>query len=167
LIWQVFEGVETMLKKLEYYYNEDGEKIDITDEKIYWDTLKNQFRHKFKCGDCGKDLGCRCYDTLESALKGVEEDLVCEECGIDFALSNLCTSEIIDYSIDKERREKVFALMKELYGTVDLDDLDDDADEKIREYAISLMTEDEKRDEWYETLEGYAEGEACNLRNIL
>ena len=156
-----------MLKKLEYYYNEDGEKIDITDEKIYWDTLKNQFRHKFKCGDCGKDLGCRCYDTLESALKGVEEDLVCEECGIDFALSNLCTSEIIDYSIDKERREKVFALMKELYGTVDLDDLDDDADEKIREYAISLMTEDEKRDEWYETLEGYAEGEACNLRNIL
>ena len=59
-----------MLKKLEYYYNEDGEKIDITDEKIYWDTQKNQFRHKFKCGDCKKDLGCMCYDTLESALKG-------------------------------------------------------------------------------------------------
>ncbi len=153
-----------MLKKIEYYYDkEDHEKIDIEDEKIYWDTQKNQFRHKSKCGDCGKDLGCRCYDTLKSALKGIDDGLVCDKCGIGFALSNLCTSEIIDYSIDKGRREMVFALMKENYDTVDLDDLDEDAEKKIREYAISLMTDDEKRDEWYETLDGYAEGEACNL----
>ena len=153
-----------MLKKLEFYYDvDDHEKINISDEKIYWDTQKKQFRHKFKCRDCGKGLGCRCYDTLESALREVNDGLVCEKCGINFALSNLCTSEIIDYSIDEERRKNVIAFMIKRYNTADLDDLEDDAKEKVREYAISLMTEDEKRDEWYETLDGYAEGEGCNL----
>lgn len=151
-----------MLKKIEFYWRE-GEQIDISDEKIYWDTLKNQFRHKFKCADCGEDLGCRCYDTLESALQGVDDGLVCEKCGIDFALSNLCTSEIIDYSLDDERRKNVTAFMMKNYNTIDLDELEEDAEERVREYALSLMTEDEKRDEWYESLDGYAEGESCNI----
>jgi len=44
-----------MLKKLDFYYDkEDHEQIDISDEKIYWDTQKNQFRHKFECCESGK-----------------------------------------------------------------------------------------------------------------
>ena len=72
--------IKTMLKKLEYYYNEDGEKIDITDEKIYWDTQKNQFRHKFKCGDCGKSLGCYCFGHLDGIIEAVEYGYRCNKC---------------------------------------------------------------------------------------
>ena len=76
-----------MLKKIECYWNEDGEKVDITDDKIYWDG--KEFRHKFNCCKCDTLIGCRCYDTLESALKGVEEEIVCDTCGIDSALNEL------------------------------------------------------------------------------
>jgi len=71
-----------MLKKLEFYYNEDNEKIDISDEKIYWDTIENVFRHKFDCKDCGKHLGCHCFGHLYSIIEAIECGYQCNKCFI-------------------------------------------------------------------------------------
>jgi len=169
-----------MLKKLTEYYNEDGEKIDITDEKIYWDAQNNQFRHKFKCFECNKPLGCMCYDTLLSALTDVEDGLICEDCGISNALNEASANDLI-YKFDEERMKKVYSfvdsLMREtrikayteetgiekLEWSDKLEIISDGDEEKLKDFIISLMTDAEKMDEWYNTCDVYSEGESCNI----
>lgn len=163
------------------YYTEDGEPVNIEDEKIYWDTQKNQFRHKFECCECKEPLGCRCYDTLLSALTGVEEGIICESCGMSEALGNLFISDILDI-FDEHRIKQVNEYLATLITEEDIKKYMEDAEvtrldgidnmeiiegtEKediLREFVISLMTKEEKMDEFYEGCDGYAEGESCNI----
>jgi hypothetical protein len=172
-----------MLKKLIRYYTEDGEPINIEYEKIYWDTKKNQFRHKFECCECKAPLGCRCYDTLLSALTGVEEGMICESCGITEALDNVSPFDLMDI-LDEPRLKRVNEFIQTLVtkemilkymeveefsfdelGSGDIQELIEwnDGYEKLRDFIISLMTEEEQMAEFYETCDGIAEGESCNI----
>jgi len=159
-----------MLKKLEYYYNEDGEKIDITDEKIYWDTQKNQFRHKFECFECGKPVNCMCYDELEETLMCIEEGMICTNCGFDRAIDGDTVYDLYKL-LDTERRATIAKLAISLLSTdeqveiletivvnknngFDYDDLldmiEDERIDHIREEIINLLTDDEKLNHFYE-----------------
>jgi hypothetical protein len=71
-----------MLKKIEHYYDDEGEQIDISDLKIYWNTVENVFLHKFNCGDCGKPLGCSCFRYLNDAIEAIEYGYQCNKCFI-------------------------------------------------------------------------------------
>ena len=170
-----------MLKKLTHYYNEDGEPVNIEDDKIYWDTQKNQFRHKFLCSDCKTSLECRCYDELLEALIGVEDGLVCRECGISEALNELSISDLMD-ELNSERLEKVNEFMIGLLTQEELKNIargvirenldgneifeiidESDRSDELRDYIISLLTDDEKNDIYYNSLDNWANGEACNI----
>jgi len=72
-----------MLKKIEYYYDsDDHEKIDISDMKIYWDTIERVFRHKFDCEYCGKPLSCYCFRHLNYTMEAIEYGYKCNKCHI-------------------------------------------------------------------------------------
>lgn len=169
-----------MLKKLESYYDEDHEQIDISDEKIYWDTQKNQFRHKFECEDCGKFISCFCFDELHSALSQIHEGMTCEECSIKYAVHDMTIDELLG-EMDTERGSKAIEFMESLLKKEDvekyieetgdsrlelsekLEIIDEAGDEqKLKDFVVSLLTEDEKQRLMIELCD-FAEGEACNL----
>jgi hypothetical protein len=175
--------VKKVLKKLTHYYNEDGDPVNITDEKIYWDTKNNQFRHKFECCECKNPMGCRCYETLLQALNGVEEGIICEECGISEALNNVSPFDLMDV-LDDPRLKQVNEFIQTLVtkemileymegeelgfdelGSCDIQEIIgwDDSYEKLRDFIISIMTQEEKRDEFYEGCDGLVEGESCDI----
>jgi hypothetical protein len=172
-----------MLKKIEFYYDEDHEIIDIEDEKIYWDTNLKQFRHKFNCCECNIPMGCRCYDELHSALNGVEDGIICDSCGISQALNDASPFDLMDI-LDRERIQKVDTFIQTIVtkekilkytegedlnfdklGFGDIQEIIgwDDEYDKLKDFIVNLMTEDEKRNEFYETCDGYLEGESCNI----
>lgn len=169
-----------MLKKLEFYYDK-GEKVDIEDEKIYWDTIRNQFRHKFNCCDCGKPLDCMCYDSLWSTRTEVDEGMICEECGIKRTIEELSVSDLL-YELDDERTKNVNEFIdslitekeakefKEENGGENLEygdkiEIIEEHDKEctLKDFVISLLTKDEKWDMWVNTCDGYPEGEVCNI----
>lgn len=170
-----------MLKKLEIMYDEDGDPEDIEDKKIYWDTTKNQFRHKFECCECETPMECRCYDSLSEALSGIEDGMICEKCGMAQALSEVGVDDLI-YRFDEVRTAQVDKYLDSLITEdeileykieTDAEDIErankfeiiegDEREGKLKDFVISLMTEDEKRDEFYETCDEWAEGESCNI----
>ncbi len=170
-----------MIKKLEFYYTEDGEQINIEDEKIYWDTIKNQFRHKFNCCECGKPLECMCYVSLTSALSGVDDGLVCPDCGESDALNEMSIDDLL-YDIGDERRSQINIFVDSLISEEmkiefisetggeklewsDKMEIIEEGDEEdaLKDFIISLLTKEEKWDMWVNTCDGYPEGEACNL----
>ena len=171
-----------MLKRIEFYYNEDHGKVNIEDDKIYWDTHKNQFRHLFKCCDCGKELQCMCYDSLESALRGVDDGLTCEECGIVYILNDTSIEDLL-YDLDDVRKEKAYKFLETLItrkeveefseetgcNTLDKSDMmeiveNGDKEDILKNFIIiGLLTDEEKRDMWFDSCDEWPEGEACNL----
>jgi len=177
-----------MLKKLEFYYDEDHEKIDISDEKIYWDTQKNQFRHKFNCDECDKPLGCMCYDMLSSAIAGVNDGMLCDDCWFDYVSQDYTINELIG-ELDTKRIKKVYEYVESVIITedeikeyieeteaeenqekceIDIDDkieiIDSgDKSDDLRTFVVGLLTKSEKMDICYNCADGCVEGEACNL----
>lgn len=169
-----------MLKKLEFYYDE-GEKVDIEDEKIYWDTIRNQFRHKFNCCDCGKPLDCMCYDSLTSALTGVNDGLVCDDCGIKYAIEEMSVDDLL-YELDDERKKKVDTFLETLVTedeikefkaetgckTLSCSDMreiieEGDKEDTLKDFVIGLLSKEEKWEMWSDICDGYPEGESCNI----
>ena len=172
-----------MLQKVKKYYDEDGELIDIEDSKIYWDTCKNVFRHRFICSDCGKVVMCMCYESLGSAIRDVEEGCDCEACSIASVLRCLNTFDIVDI-FDTGRVNRVRNYINEIttenaiteyfngemfnwagMSNWDLQELIawDENEDKVKDFVVALMTEEEKRNEYYEACECYTDGEICNL----
>jgi len=74
--------------------------IRITDEKnLFYDSVNRVYRVRMHCPNCGKDSGCRCFDTLGKA-EGFIDD------GIPFVCSSKCS-------------------LKSLVGDVGVDDIGD------------------------------------------
>jgi len=172
-----------MLQKVKKYYDEDGELTDIEDSKIYWDTCKNVFRHRFICSDCGKVVMCMCYKSLDSAIRDVEVDYGCEACSVANAMRGLDAFDILDI-FEAERVSKVRSYIQKItteraiskylegedFSWSDLSNWDlqeligwDENEDKVKDFVVALMTEEEKRNEYYEACECYADGEICNL----
>ena len=172
-----------MLQKIKEFYDEDGELTDIEDEKIYWDTNKNVFRHRFICCDCGKVVMCMCYESLDSAIRDVEVGYDCEACSVANVIRGLDAFDILDI-FEAERVSKVKSYIQEIttesaiskyfegeeFSWSDLSNWDlqeligwDENDDKLKEFVVALMTEEEKKNEYYEACEGYAEGEICSI----
>ena len=170
-----------MLKKIDYYYDEDGERIDIEDEKIYWDTNMNQFRHKFTCCECGKPIGCRCYEELGNALTGIEEGIICDACGVALALEDVDVSDLMD-CLDEDRNKQVQDFVESLLTEKEIDDFivengnknidwdekleivgDAGKDSKLKEFVVGLMTDEEKFENYDESCCEYPKGDACEI----
>lgn len=53
---------------------------DISEHKIYYDSAEGNYRRKLQC-ECGADLGCFCFGSLEGAIESVDCTLViCDRC---------------------------------------------------------------------------------------
>lgn len=169
-----------MLKKLDFYYDEDNEKTDISDENIYWDTVKNQFRHKFDCDDCGKFIGCFCFNELSTAISQISNGMTCDNCSIKYAVDDMTIDELIG-EMDSERGLKVIEFAETLLKKEDVDKyieetgcnrlelcdkleiIDEAGDEqKLKDFVVGLLTDDEKQMIMIESCD-FAEGDACNI----
>ena len=67
------------LIKIKYEVYEPGESNPIDDLDIYYDSSKGVYKHKFVC-ECGEDIGCFCFDSIESAIDDVETNMMCSSC---------------------------------------------------------------------------------------
>jgi hypothetical protein len=169
-----------MLEKVKTSVN-DGKEINIEQMKIYWDTETKQYRHKFNCCNCKEPHGCRCYETLDEAIEGVDNGIICEECGISEALSNVEISDLIDI-LDEPRQKHVNEFLKTLVTAEEIKTYMDEAEitdlsdvdyielieevgkeQELREYVESQLTREEKIDEWVNSSDCYAEGEQCDI----
>lgn len=169
-----------MLKKLDYYYDEYHDKIYISNDKIYWDTVKNQFRHKFECGDCGEPLGCYCFDELAVAIYQVGEGITCENCCISYIVDVMSIDELMS-EMDSDRQEKIIAFAESLITKEDIEKFieesgcsglefcdkleiieESDNENKLKDFVVNLLTDDEKRAIMIDTCD-FAEGESCNF----
>ena len=45
---------------------------------MYYDSELNQYKVPMKCTECGDDVGCMCYDTLDDAAFN-EDSLICNK----------------------------------------------------------------------------------------
>ena len=104
---------------------EPGLTFDITEHKIYYDSVEGNFRRKLQC-ECGADLACFCFGSLEGALRSVDCDLViCDRCYLkemdgqdaDYMQSimgDLCPGKTVDQMNDFEV-ERVMGFAREQY----------------------------------------------------
>ncbi len=100
--------------------------FDITEHKIYYDSVEGNFRRKLQCG-CGADLACFCFGSLEGALESVDCDLViCDRCYLkemdgqdaDYMQSimgDLCPGKTVDQMNDFEV-ERVMRFAREQHN---------------------------------------------------
>ena len=177
-----------MLKKIKFYWNDDGEKVNISNLKIYWDTIKKQFRRKFCCAECEKFINCYCYDDLYSVLSDIKDGMLCDDCSIDLAFDELSIFDIVDM-LDDERfievqiyektlvtKEEIKQYLEdcEIYNVKNIEDIKDldyyeiiseytDKINMLRDYVLNLLSYDEKREYVIDTSYEYCYGEACNL----
>lgn len=85
--------------------------FDIAKHKIYYDSVEGNFRRKLQC-ECGADLGCFCFGSLEGALESIDCDLViCDRCYlkdpdtqeadlIQTAMQGVCPNKTVDQMND-------------------------------------------------------------------
>lgn len=79
--------------RLNRWYNPGDDRedyYDLSEYQVYWDSITKQYKAKFNCANCWKDLGWYCYnvyqtgDMIHELLEGVD----CVECfendNIDF-----------------------------------------------------------------------------------
>lgn len=71
--------------RLKRWYNlgDDREDYyDLSEYQVYWDSITKQYKAKFNCASCWKDLGWFCYDT-DSGLDIIYElmdGMLCAKC---------------------------------------------------------------------------------------
>ena len=76
------------LIKIQYEVCGQGESNPIGDLDIYYDSDKGVYKHKFVCG-CGEDVGCFCFESIETAINDVETGIVCSDCYNRECLKNI------------------------------------------------------------------------------
>ena len=87
--------------------------IDIAFMKIYFDTVKQKYKHRFHCNDCKEPLYCVCYDSLEEAVNDNDQGMWCDRCTLKDAMLEdddmvLDVLELIAESDDPERLDQIF-----------------------------------------------------------
>jgi len=85
------------------YDPDTKEYYDIADLKIYYDSISGQYKHKFHCSECDKEVGCFCFDDIDSAVYTIEwEGINCEKCGVALSIADyLFEDEGMQDIIDK------------------------------------------------------------------
>ena len=92
---------------------EPGLTFDITEHKIYYDSVEGNFRRKLQC-ECGTDLGCFCFGSLEGALESVDGDVaICPRCwlkdpesgAVEDIMAELYPDKTVDQMNDIEIKE--------------------------------------------------------------
>lgn len=101
------------LVKMRYFLNPlDEEFENIEDLSIYYDSISGQFKHKYKC-ECGKTIGCYCYDSLSDAWSDVIEGMQCAECSVyDFVIETVYEDENLRELIDNIEHTNLNILFK-------------------------------------------------------
>ncbi len=61
---------------------EPGYVLDIKNYNIYYNSVDGTYRRQLSC-ECGKNLGCFCFDNLEQALDSVRNCVVCNRCYVN------------------------------------------------------------------------------------
>jgi len=88
----------------------EKEYLDISDEKIYYDSISGQYKHKFVCG-CGKEIGCFCFDSIDDAVSGTDIGMTCEDCSIsDFLGECLFEDEHLQKLIDTCENTRLYMI---------------------------------------------------------
>jgi hypothetical protein len=177
-----------MLTKISTCFAE-GETFDISNLNIYWDLRTKQFRHLFFCDECGVKVGCFCYEHLDVAIDDVESGCLCDECGTKALLYEMDVDEIIEGYFSEDKYSQVITYGKnlaaglldetlEVYGVsreeiqsgnIDWDLITEmlvDCNEyqKLKDFTVSLMTEDEKQSMYMDSFDYYdAKGFLCDL----
>ena len=71
--------------RIKRWYNlgDDREDyIDLSEYHVYWDSITKQYKAKFHCTGCWKDLGWYCYDS-DCGMQMIHElmdGMLCVEC---------------------------------------------------------------------------------------
>jgi len=148
----------------------DGERVDISDLKIFWDYRTQQFRHMMYCSTCNDKVGCICYDTLLDAVTDVEEGCRCETCCIVDALCDVSIEEMLNVIEDNDKLTTIVELATSLIGidkvsykSTTLRELvqmviDSGQGDTLRIAIVDIMTQQEKLDICAEYYDGT---EAC------
>ena len=72
-------GKDDLIKIKQEIYEQGVAPNPIDDLDIYYDSDKGVYKHKFVC-DCGEDVGCFCFELIETAINDVETGMVCSDC---------------------------------------------------------------------------------------
>jgi hypothetical protein len=168
------------LSKVTIYFR-NGIKHDITNLKIYWDSEMCQFRHMYYCDKCEEKIGCFCYDHLLDAISEIRAGSLCEKCETNVILRELYITDIIDMYLDEARKYQVQQYANNLITDLELESYDlsrEEADlsdfieiledqnneDLLTDYVISLLTDDEKHEEYMEAcMDGECSGTACEI----
>jgi hypothetical protein len=132
-------GVESIMGRIRSITDEDGEERDISEMKIYFDRDRGVFRHVFKCVQCGKDLGCICFDDLDDAIIQIFEGMICDDCAFAGTADKLSLDEILPFLADENRKrieEKFQDLKKEAISTMSTNEKLECLDEYCDEFAM-------------------------------
>lgn len=79
----------------------DDDGIDITDLSIYYDSHKDQFKHRFTCPTCGiVTAGCVCYPSLDDAVRGSKNEWYCNRHYVQELWYDLDFQDLIDSMFD-------------------------------------------------------------------
>jgi len=95
------------------YDADEREYDDIEDLKIYFDSTSGQYKHKFHCSECNKELDCFCFNDLWDAVYEVEfQGMQCEKCFVELNISDYLfededMQDIIDMNECTDIRTKI------------------------------------------------------------
>ena len=115
------EEVMIMTDSLIKIKNYRGESIE--EYSIYLNLDKGQYVHRFKCDSCGKDVGCYCYDELESAVKDIHDlTMNCDDCFISsYIYENYIEDDAMFEIIDKNEGTDFMGILKLIRSIEDHD----------------------------------------------
>ncbi|MDK2939647.1 MAG: hypothetical protein PWQ51_1812 [Methanolobus sp.] len=121
---------------------DDGDYIDIADEKIYYDSTSGQYKHKFKCS-CGTDMGCFCFDSVSDVREGIDTGLTCDECcAISEFLGESLHDDLLLQMLIDERMFTNFVPVNTIMDCIECRTLLSDADDDFRYKVIDFLLDD-------------------------
>ena len=95
---------------------EPGLTFDITEHKIYYDSVEGNFRRKLQC-ECGAPLACFCFRSLEGALESVDGNVaICPRCWLkdpeSGAVEDIMAELYPDKTVDQMNDIEISEIMK-------------------------------------------------------
>lgn len=71
--------------RLKRWYNPGYDRedyYDLSEYHVYWDSINKQYKAKFHCASCWKDIGWYCYDSFYGMIMIDEllDGMLCVEC---------------------------------------------------------------------------------------
>ena len=100
---------------------------DIAHLKIYYDTEKQQYKHKANCDMCGEFCFCVCYKTLEEAYMGTDEGVWCDKCSLkeEILEEQITLQDVIDIIEESDDPNRLEDLINYAIGLLDKKEVDE------------------------------------------